>query len=118
MIKKGDLYYADLNPCKGSEQGGVRPVVVIQNNKGNKYAPTVIVASLTSGRHHKNYLPTHFTLYERKGLRSNSIVLLEQIRTIDKTRLKEKIGSLTKREIILIDSRLMISLGITRNRNR
>mgnify|MGYP000019538251 FL=1 len=111
-IKKGDLYYADLSLGIGSEQGGIRPVVILQNNKGNKYAPTVIVASLTSGRHRKRFLPTHFTLAGRKGLRSNSIILLEQIRTIDKSRLLNKIGSLSSREIRLIDQKIKISLGI------
>lgn len=115
-IKKGDLYYADLSLGIGSEQGGIRPVVILQNNKGNKYAPTVIVASLTSGRHRKQFLPTHFTLTERKGLRSNSIVLLEQIRTIDKSRLLNKIGSLSRRKIRLIDQKIKISLGISEHR--
>ncbi len=115
-IKKGDIYYADLNPSFGSEQGGIRPVVIIQNNKGNKYAPTVIVAALTSGNHKKHYLPTHFSLKEKDGLREGSIILLEQVRTIDKSRLLNKIGSLSKREIHLVDCKMMISFGIQRNR--
>ena len=85
-ISRGDLYYADLNPVVGSEQGGIRPVLIIQNNTGNKHSPTVIIAAITS-KDVKSTLPTHCVLSEHAGLDHNSVVLLEQIRTIDKTRL-------------------------------
>jgi mRNA interferase MazF len=94
MVKRGELYYADLSPVVGSEQGGVRPVLVIQNDIGNRYSPTVIAAAITS-QLNKAKLPTHIAIEaEEFGLPKNSIVLLEQIRTIDKQRLKEKIGEL------------------------
>ena len=90
-FKRGELYYADLSPVVGSEQGGVRPVLIIQNNVGNKYSPTVIVAAITS-QINKAKLPTHIELNTDYGLQKNSVVLLEQLRTLDKRRLKEKIG--------------------------
>ncbi|MBP5177074.1 MAG: type II toxin-antitoxin system PemK/MazF family toxin, partial [Clostridia bacterium] len=94
MIKRGELYYADLSPVVGSEQGGVRPVLVVQNDVGNRYSPTVIAAAVTS-KLDKARLPTHIELSAAVyGLNKNSVVLLEQIRTIDKRRLKERIGSL------------------------
>ena len=92
VIKRGDMFYADLSPVIGSEQGGIRPVLIIQNDTGNKYSPTVIVSAITS-QMNKNKLPTHIELdSEEFGLKSDSVVLAEQIRTIDKSRLKEKIG--------------------------
>ena len=92
-IKRGDLFYADLSPVIGSEQGGVRPVLIIQNNIGNKYSPTVIIAAITS-QINKAKLPTHIEIgSDDNGLKSDSVVLTEQIRTIDKSRLKEKIRS-------------------------
>ena len=92
IVKRGDMFYADLSPVVGSEQGGIRPVLVIQNDTGNKYSPTVIVSAITS-RLNKNKLPTHIELDSKEfGLKSDSVVLTEQIRTIDKSRLKEKIG--------------------------
>ena len=92
-IKRGDIYYADLSPVVGSEQGGLRPVLIIQNDVGNKYSPTVIAAAITS-RMEKSKLPTHIDLYaEKVGLAKDSVVLLEQVRTIDKQRLKEKMGT-------------------------
>ena len=92
VIKRGDMFYADLSPVVGSEQGGIRPVLVIQNDTGNKYSPTIIVSAITS-QMNKNKLPTHIELdSEEFGLKSDSVVLAEQIRTIDKSRLKEKIG--------------------------
>ena len=95
MIKRGEIYYADLSPVVGSEQGGVRPVLVVQNDVGNKFSPTVIAAAITS-QLDKAKLPTHITLpAEKYGLPKNSVVLLEQIRTLDKRRLKEKIGELS-----------------------
>ncbi len=111
MIKRGELYYADLSPVIGSEQGGIRPVLVVQNDIGNKYSPTVIAAAVTS-KINKAKLPTHIELSaERYGLQKDSVVLLEQIRTIDKMRLKERIGELSPAMMVLVDDALLISLG-------
>ncbi|MBE5742489.1 MAG: type II toxin-antitoxin system PemK/MazF family toxin [Clostridiales bacterium] len=111
MIKRGELYYADLSPVVGSEQGGVRPVLVVQNDIGNKYSPTVIAAAVTS-RINKAKLPTHIELCaEDFGLNKDSVVLLEQIRTLDKRRLKERIGELPVTTMQLVDRALLISLG-------
>ncbi len=111
MIKRGDLYYADLSPVVGSEQGGVRPVLVVQNDVGNKYSPTVIAAAITS-RIDKAKLPTHIELSAPDyGLTKNSVVLLEQIRTIDKRRLKEKIGEVPLDVMTRINQALLVSLG-------
>lgn len=111
MIKRGEIYFADLSPVIGSEQGGVRPVLVVQNDVGNKYSPTVIAAAITS-QLEKAKLPTHIQLpAEKYGLPKNSIVLLEQIRTIDKKRLKEKIGELPIIEMTKVNEALLISLG-------
>ena len=113
QIKKGDMFYADLSPVIGSEQGGIRPVIVIQNNIGNKYSPTVIVSAITS-RLNKSKLPTHIELgSEEFGLKSDSIILTEQIRTIDKSRLKEKIGHIDDTIIMnRIDNALGVSFGL------
>lgn len=111
MIKRGDLYYADLSPVVGSEQGGVRPVLVVQNDVGNKYSPTIIAAAVTS-KLTKARLPTHIELdASLYGLSRNSVVLLEQIRTLDKRRLKEKIGELPFTTMQKVDGALLISLG-------
>ena len=111
MIKRGEMYYADLSPVIGSEQGGVRPVLVVQNDVGNKYSPTVIAAAITS-KLDKARLPTHIELGAVEyGLMKNSVILLEQIRTIDKRRLKERIGSLPPSKMKLVDDALLISLG-------
>lgn len=111
MIRRGELYYADLNPVVGSEQGGVRPILVLQNDVGNKYSPTIIAAATTS-RLTKAKLPTHIELTkEHSPLAKNSIVLLEQIRTIDKSRIKEKIGELSPEIMQQIDNALLVSLG-------
>lgn len=111
-VKRGDIYYADLSPVVGSEQGGVRPVIVIQNNVGNKYSPTVIVAAITS-QINKAKLPTHVELKAPKfGLPKDSVVLLEQIRTIDKKRLKDRIGRFDDDTMKEIDDAIRISLGI------
>ena len=111
MIKRGEIYFADLSPVVGSEQGGVRPVLVVQNDVGNKYSPTIIAAAITS-QLEKAKLPTHIQLpAEKYGLPKNSIVLLEQIRTIDKKRLKEKIGELPNIEMTKVNEALLISLG-------
>lgn len=113
IVNRGDLYYANLSPVLGSEQGGIRPVVIIQNDVGNKYSPTVIVAPITS-RMNKTKLPTHvkITASEDYGLPKDSVVLLEQIRTIDKQRLKDKIGEFDKRRMIDVENAIMISLDL------
>lgn len=110
-IKKGQIYYAWLSPTVGSEQGGIRPVVIIQNDKGNKYAPTTIVAIITS-RKTKANLPTHHWLDLSCGLPMASMVECEQIRTIDKARLKDYVGKVTKADMKEIDKKLKISLEI------
>ena len=111
MIKRGEVYYADLNPVVGSEQGGIRPIIVLQNDVGNKYSPTVIAAATTS-RLTKAKLPTHIELTrEQTPLPKDSVVLLEQIRTIDKSRIKEKIGELPPDVMQRINDALLLSLG-------
>ena len=111
MVKRGELYYADLSPVIGSEQGGVRPVLVVQNDVGNKYSPTVIAAAVTS-KIDKAKLPTHIELSAREyGLSKDSVVLLEQIRTLDKTRLKERIGQVSADKMRKINEALLVSLG-------
>lgn len=110
-IKRGDLFYADLSPVVGSEQGGIRPVLVIQNDIGNKYSPTVIVSAVTS-QIGKAKIPTHIELNKTEyGLKADSVVLLEQIRTLDKQRLKEKIGTLSSNKMQEINRAILISLG-------
>ena len=111
-IKRGDVYFADLSPVRGSEQGGQRPVLIIQNNIGNKYSPTVIVAAITA-KIAKAKLPTHVEIESSKvGLVRDSVVLLEQVRTIDKTRLIQKLGQLESDDMSLFDNALVISLGL------
>ena len=111
MIKRGEMYYADLSPVVGSEQGGVRPVLVVQNDIGNKYSPTIIAAAITS-KQTKAKLPTHIELNGGEyGLPYDSVVLLEQIRTLDKRRLRDKIGELSEDEMKRINDGLLISLG-------
>ena len=111
-VKRGDIYYADLSPVVGSEQGGIRPVLIIQNDIGNRYSPTVIAAAITS-RSTKANLPTHIRLMANEsGLAKDSVVLLEQIRTIDKRRLKERMGSLDLGEMGKVDEALSISFGL------
>lgn len=112
-IKRGDMFYADLSPVIGSEQGGTRPVLIVQNDTGNKYSPTVIAAAITS-QMGKNKLPTHIAIDSKGvGLKSDSVVLTEQIRTIDKSRLKEKIGHIDDKEIMgKINSAIGISFGL------
>lgn len=108
IIKRGDMYYADLSPVVGSEQGGVRPVLIIQNDVGNKYSPTVIAAAITS-QTNKNRLPTHIKLNSQTfGLMKNSVVLTEQIRTIDKSRLMEKIGQVDDSVMRQVNSAHMV----------
>lgn len=111
-IKRGDIYYADLNPVIGSEQGGTRPVLVISNDIGNEHSPTVIIAAITSRVLTKKKLPTHFYLGGVEGLPANSIILFEQLRTIDKRRLKEYIGMIDSQQILAADKSLLISLGL------
>lgn len=109
-IRRGDIFYADLNPVVGSEQGGFRPVLVIQNNTGNEHSPTVIVAAVTSKP--KTKLPTHVSLKNRKGLERDSVVLLEQIRTLDKKRLENYVGRIDRYQMIKIDEALRASTGV------
>lgn len=114
-IKRGDIYYADLSPVVGSEQGGIRPVLIVQNDIGNRFSPTVIAAAITSQRD-KAKLPTHIKLNSvESGLARDSIVLLEQIRTIDKQRLKEKLGRLDDASMELVNQALSISFGLDNN---
>lgn len=110
-IRRGDLFYADLNPVVGSEQGGIRPVLVIQNDVGNYFSPTVVAAAITS-RKAKNSLPTHILLENVPGLASTSLLLLEQLRTIDRKRLRGYIGRISKEKMLEIDAALAISIGI------
>lgn len=112
VVKRGDIFYADLSPVVGSEQGGIRPVLIIQNNVGNKYSPTVIIAAITS-QINKAKLPTHVEISsEEYGLNKDSVVLLEQIRTLDKKRLKEKIGHMFEKDMRKVDEALLISVGL------
>ena len=113
VIKRGDMFYADLSPVIGSEQGGIRPVLIIQNDTGNKYSPTVIAAAITS-QTGKNKLPTHIEIgSDNNGLKSDSVVLAEQIRTIDKSRLKEKIGHINDNKLMnKVNNAIGISFGL------
>ena len=111
-VKRGDIYYADLSPVVGSEQGGVRPVLIVQNDTGNKYSPTVIAAAITS-QINKARLPTHIELEARSyGLTKDSVVLLEQIRTIDTKRLKERMGKLDDNLMNAVDNAIAVSFGL------
>ncbi len=111
-IKRGDIYYADLSPVVGSEQGGIRPVLIVQNNVGNRYSPTVIAAAITS-RQTKAQLPTHIPLCANtSGLAKDSVVLLEQVRTIDKRRLKEKMGTVDEQSMNAVNNAISISFGL------
>lgn len=113
IVKRGDIYYADLSPVVGSEQGGVRPVLVIQNDIGNKYSPTVIAAAITS-KINKAKMPTHIELSAKEyGLNKDSVILLEQIRTIDKKRLREKIGRIDDELMKSVNYALSISFGLS-----
>ena len=113
LVKRGDIYYADLSPVVGSEQGGLRPVLIIQNDVGNRYSPTVIAAAITS-RLGKAKLPTHIDVHaERAGLARDSVVLLEQLRTLDKRRLREKMGHMDEDIMQEIDNAIAVSLGLS-----
>ena len=111
-VKRGDIYYADLSPVVGSEQGGLRPVLIIQNDVGNRYSPTVIAAAITS-RMGKTKLPTHIDVYaDRVGLSKDSVILLEQIRTLDKKRLREHMGRVDGPVMHQIDAAIAVSFGL------
>lgn len=111
-VKRGDIYYADLSPVVGSEQGGMRPVLIVQNDVGNKYSPTVIAAAITSQKF-KTRLPTHISVNaDRCGLQKDSVVLLEQVRTLDKKRLRERMGYLPEIEMNKINRALSVSFGL------
>ena len=113
-VKRGELYYADLSPVVGSEQGGIRPVLVVQNDVGNKYSPTIIAAAVTS-KINKAKLPTHIELPPSFGLAKERVILLEQIRTLDKRRLKERIGELPPATMLRVNRAILISLGFPVN---
>ena len=111
-VKRGDIYYADLSPVVGSEQGGLRPVLIIQNDIGNRYSPTVIAAAITS-RMGKNKLPTHIEVFAtREGLARDSVILLEQVRTLDKRRLREKMGHLDDAAMARVNDAISVSFGL------
>ncbi|MBQ4129592.1 MAG: type II toxin-antitoxin system PemK/MazF family toxin [Ruminococcus sp.] len=111
-IKRGDIYYADLSPVIGSEQGGVRPVLIVQNDVGNRFSPTVIAAAITS-QQTKAKLPTHIAIgAQSSGLAKDSVVLLEQVRTIDKKRLKEKMGTVDQNSMREINNAISVSFGL------
>ena len=116
VVKRGDIYYADLSPVVGSEQGGVRPVLIIQNDTGNRYSPTVIAAAITS-QTGKARLPTHIDLpvSDSQGLSKDSVVLLEQVRTLDKRRLREHMGHVEEQVMEKIDTAIAVSFGLQRD---
>lgn len=118
MIRRGDIFYAELNPVIGSEQGGTRPVLVISNNTGNRHSPTVIVAAITSRVHTKAKLPTHTEVRDFEGLDKDSVVLLEQIRTIDKQRLKQYMGLMPDNIMARVDKALAISISLNNRPER
>lgn len=114
-VKRGEIYYADLSPVVGSEQGGIRPVLIVQNNVGNKFSPTIIAAAITSQRYKTN-LPTHIQIHASDcGLARDSIVLLEQVRTLDKKRLRERMGMLSSVDMHRVDRALSVSFGLGEN---
>lgn len=111
-VKRGEIYYADLSPVVGSEQGGIRPVLIVQNNVGNKFSPTVIAAAITSQKYKTN-LPTHIQIHASDcGLARDSIILLEQVRTLDKKRLRERMGMLSSVDMHRVDRALSVSFGL------
>ena len=112
IVKRGEIYYADLSPVVGSEQGGVRPVLIVQNDTGNRHSPTVIAAAITS-RLDKAKLPTHIALNgQSAGLNRDSIILLEQIRTLDKSRLRERMGRIDESTMSAVDAALAVCFGL------
>ena len=115
-VKRGDIFYADLSPVVGSEQGGLRPVLIVQNDVGNRYSPTVIAAAITS-KTSKTHLPTHIDIQATQvGLAKDSVVLLEQIRTIDKRRLREHMGHLGEQQMAMVDDAIAVSFGLNDTR--
>ena len=116
IVKRGDIFYADLSPVVGSEQGGVRPVLIVQNDTGNRHSPTVIAAAITS-QQGKAKLPTHIEVTaERSGLPRDSVILLEQIRTLDKRRLRERMGRADRSVMEQVDDAIAVSFGLSRGR--
>ena len=112
MVKRGDIYFADLSPVVGSEQGGMRPVLIVQNDTGNRHSPTVIAAAITS-QTGKARLPTHIRLSGQSvGLNRDSVILLEQIRTLDKSRLRERMGRIDESTMNAVDAALAVSFGL------
>ena len=118
IIKRGDIFYAELNPVIGSEQGGIRPVLIISNNTGNRHSPTVIIAPITSRTHTKAKLPTHTEVQDFDKLDKDSIILLEQIRTIDKQRLKQYMGMIPDNIMARVDKALAISFSLNNRLDR
>ena len=117
-IKRGDIYYADLSPVVGSEQGGLRPVLIVQNDVGNRYSPTVIAAAITS-KMSKARLPTHIDIYAKEvGLAKDSVILLEQVRTLDKRRLREKMGHLEEDTMKRVNEAISVSFGLIKDDER
>ena len=117
IVRRGEIYYADLSPVVGSEQGGMRPVLIVQNDVGNRYSPTVIAAAITS-QQNKARLPTHIEIEARTyGLSKNSVVLLEQVRTLDKRRLRERMGCLDEKVMQRVHCAIAISLGLRADRD-
>ena len=117
IVRRGEIYYADLSPVVGSEQGGMRPVLIVQNDVGNRYSPTVIAVAITS-QQNKARLPTHIEIEARTyGLTKNSVVLLEQVRTLDKRRLRERMGCLDEKAMQRVDGAIAISLGLRTERD-
>lgn len=112
IVRRGDIYYADLSPVVGSEQGGIRPVLIVQNDVGNRYSPTVIAAAITS-QTGKARLPTHIEIGPDAGLSKSSVILLEQIRTIDKRRLKDRMGHLDDKTMQQVNDALSVSFGLS-----
>lgn len=113
-IKRGEIYLVNLGNAHGSEQGGTRPVLVVQNNKGNKYSSTLLVACITSKTNTKHHLPTHYIIPKEVGLKHKSIVMMEQIKVIDVNRIIKYIGKLSPKYMKILDKRIMISLGLTK----
>ena len=117
IVRRGEIYYADLSPVVGSEQGGMRPVLIVQNDVGNRYSPTVIAAAITS-QQNKARLPTHIEIEARTyGLSKNSVVLLEQMRTLDKRRVRERMGCLDEKAMQRVDGAIAVSLGLRTDRD-
>ena len=112
VYRRGDIYFADLDPVVGSEQGGTRPVIVIQNDTGNKYSPTLIVATVTTKIRKKENMPTHLLIKDNPAFREASVVQLEQLRTIDKSRIDDYLGKVTPRDMMAIEKALSISLAM------